>query len=395
MSKKIIAINSGSSSLKFQLFSMPEEKLLIKCLFERIGSGKQLIFSTAYHDTKEKYAIAGNTHADAVTFLMDYLLAKKIIASLDEIVAVGHRVAHGGEVFQSASLITEKELAEIEKLSPLAPLHNPVNLMGIKAFQKVLPNCPQVAVFDTSFHQTMAAKNYIYPIPYKYYQEDGIRRYGFHGTSHAYVAQEGAKFLHEDWHKLKIITCHLGNGASLCGIKNGESVITSMGFTPLAGLMMGTRCGDIDPSILPYLQKRKGLSSEEIDRMINHESGLLGVSMISNDLRDVLEHKAPHANSNLAVDIFTTKVKQTIGSYAAELGGLDLLVFTAGVGENSAKIRQESCAGLEFLGLELDQDKNNKNQTLISSSTSKIPVLVIPTNEELMIVRDTFEILSA
>lgn len=397
MSQKIVAINSGSSSLKFQLFAMPEEELLVKCLFERIGSSEKITFSYDYQGAKEEYLIDGTTHADAVTFLMDFLLSMKIIATLSEIVAVGHRVAHGGEAFPSSSLITKKELAEIEKLSPLAPLHNPVNLMGIKAFQKVLPHCPQVAVFDTSFHQTMAAKNYIYPIPYKYYQEDGIRRYGFHGTSHAYVAQEAAKFLNQDWQNLKIITCHLGNGASLCGIKNGKSVITSMGFTPLAGLMMGTRCGDIDPSILPYLQKNKGLSSDDIERMINHESGLLGVSMISNDLRDVMKKEKPNplGNPDLAVEIFTTKVKQTIGSYAAELGGLDLLVFTAGVGENSADIRQESCAGLEFLGLQLDAHKNNTNQILISSPTSKIPVMVIPTNEELMIVRDTFEILSA
>lgn len=397
MSQKIMAINSGSSSLKFQLFSMPEEELLVKCLFERIGLGQGLTFTYTYQGVKEKTAIAGNTHADAVAYLLEFLLAKEIVADLKEIVAVGHRVAHGGETFQSASLIEEAELQQIEALSPLAPLHNPVNAMGIKAFQKALPHCHQVAVFDTSFHQTMAAKNYIYPIPYKYYEEDGIRRYGFHGTSHAYVAQEAAKHLNKDLADLKIITCHLGNGASLCGIANGESVITSMGFTPLAGLMMGTRCGDIDPSILPFLQKNKGLSSEDIDRMINHESGLLGVSEISSDFRDVMEGDVSQYDGNpeLAVDIFTTKVKQTIGSYAAELGGLDVLIFTAGLGENSYEIRRDSCQGLEFLGLEIDPEKNFTNQLIISTENSKIPVMVVPTNEELMIVRDTFEILGA
>lgn len=389
-----MAINSGSSSLKFQLFQMPEEKLLVKGLFERINSDEDIDFSYTTNQEKKQIQLPLKTHYDAVVYLLDFLISHKMIDLLAEINGVGHRVAHGGEYFQKACLVEEKEVEEIKKLGQLAPLHNPVNLMGIQAFKEKLPTCPQIAVFDTSFHQTMAPKEYIYPIPLKYYQEDHIRKYGFHGTSHQYVGEKAADILGEKFEKLKIITCHLGNGASICGIKEGKSVITSMGFTPLAGLLMGTRCGDIDPSIVTFLQKEKGLSATEIEQVMNEESGLLGISEISNDSRDLIA-AAEKGNSQaiLALDIFTSRVKQTIGAYAAELGGVDAVVFTAGIGENSSYIRKNCCEGLGFIGIELDKKNNEENATVISQSGSNTFVMVIPTNEESMIAQETLQLI--
>lgn len=388
-----MAINSGSSSLKFQLFEMPKEKLIIKGLFERIGSEEGIDFSYSLADKKEKLVVSGTTHEEAVTFLINFLIEETIIESLEEISGVGHRVAHGGEYFKTSSLVEEKQEEQIRELSKLAPLHNPVNLAGIEAFKEALPGCPQVAVFDTSFHQTLPESNYLYPIPLTYYQEEKIRKYGFHGTSHQYVSERAADILSKPLTELNLITCHLGNGASICGIKNGKSHITSMGFTPVAGLMMGTRCGDIDPSVVTYIQSIKGYSAEEMNDVLNNESGLLGVSELSNDFRDVIASAAENNDQSVvALDIFTSKVKQTIGAYAAELGGVDGIIFTAGIGENSSWVREKCCEGLEFLGAKIDSELNETNEEIISTKDSTTPVLVVPTNEELMIAKETMAI---
>lgn len=395
MSQKVIAINAGSSSLKFQLFEMPEETIVIKGLFERIGLDDHIQFSYSTDAGKGKSEVPGRTHDDAVKFLLHFLLEQKIIADLKEIVGVGHRIVHGGEMFKKSSLVGAEELKAIKDLGHLAPLHNPVNAIGIEAFEKDLPGCPQVAVFDTSFHQTMEPANYIYPIPYKYYQEDSIRRYGFHGTSHQFVSQEAAKLMGKPLEDSKIVVCHLGNGASCCGVKNGQSIVTSMGFTPLAGLMMGTRCGDIDPSIIPFLEKEKGMTPDEIATMMNNQSGFLGVSELSSDSRDIEDAaKEGHEKAQLAEAIFTTRVRQTIGAYAAEMGGIDAIVFTAGIGENAPGIREESVKGLEFLGAKLDTAKNSVRGTVeISTDDSAVKIYMIPTNEEVMIARDTFALI--
>ncbi|MGM0165971.1 acetate kinase [Enterococcus sp. AZ135] len=394
MASKIMSINAGSSSLKFQLFEMPEETLLVKGLFERIGLEDEMIFSYSMKDAKVKTSVKGKNHEAAVDFLLQFLLERGVVTSLDELSGVGHRVAHGGEDFKKSSLVNQDALRKIKDLSKLAPLHNPVNVVGIEALQKDLPDCPQVAVFDTSFHQTMEAKNYVYPLPYRFYEEDSVRRYGFHGTSHQFVAAEAADYLKKPLESLKIISCHLGNGASICGIKDGKSVITSMGFTPLAGLMMGTRCGDIDPSIIPFLQNEKNLLASEVDKLMNAESGFKGVTDFSSDTRDIIsEAKKGNERAKLALDMFAGRVKQTIGAYAAELNGVDALIFTAGIGENSSVIREMICEDMTFFGIHIDQSKNQQNAKNISSEDSATQVMVIETNEELMIVRDTFDLI--
>lgn len=394
MASKIMSINAGSSSLKFQVFEMPEETLLVKGLFERIGLEEEMGFSYSLKDAKVKTTIKGKTHEEAIEFLLHFLLERNVLTSLQELAGVGHRVAHGGEDFKKSSLVDRDALQKIKVLGKLAPLHNPVNVVGIEALQKDLPDCPQVAVFDTSFHQTMEAKNYIYPLPYRFYEEDSIRRYGFHGTSHQFVASEAANCLEKPLESLKIISCHLGNGASICGIKDGKSVITSMGFTPLAGLMMGTRCGDIDPSIIPFLQNEKNLSANDMDKLMNAESGFKGITGFSSDTRDIItEAEKGNDRAKLALDMFASRVKQTIGAYAAELDGVDVLIFTAGIGENSSVIREMVCENLTFLGIELDPQMNQKNNRRISTETSKVEVLVVETNEELMIVRDTYHLI--
>ncbi|MEG0285458.1 MAG: acetate kinase [Vagococcus sp.] len=396
MQTKIMAINSGSSSLKFQLFVMPEEDLIVKGLFERIGSAEGISFSYTLAGEKKAFTIEGTTHEEAVAFLIDFLLKEKVIESLEEITGVGHRVAHGGEYFSSSSLVEEKEEEMIRELSKLAPLHNPVNLAGIEAFKQALPEASQVAVFDTSFHQTLPKSQYLYPIPMSYYREDKIRKYGFHGTSHQFVAQEAANIMEKPLEDLKLITCHLGNGASICGIKNGQSQITSMGFTPIAGLMMGTRSGDLDPSVVTFIQEEKGLSASEMNQVLNNESGLLGVSELSNDFRDVIASAEDNVEQSVvALDIFTSKVKQTIGAYAAELGGVDGIIFTAGIGENSAWVREKCCEGLEFLGAKIDKELNKTSEEIISTTDSSTTVLVVPTNEELMIAKETMAIISS
>ncbi len=390
-----MAINSGSSSLKFQLFVMPEEELIVKGLFERIGSKEGIAFSYSLNNEKKAFTIEGTTHQEAVSFLIDFLMKEQLVASLEEITGVGHRVAHGGEYFKASSLVEEKESQMIHDLSKLAPLHNPVNLAGIEAFKAALPGCPQVAVFDTAFHQTLPTSQYLYPIPMKYYREDKIRKYGFHGTSHQFVAQVGANILDKPLEELKLITCHLGNGASICGIKEGKSHMTSMGFTPIAGLMMGTRCGDLDPSVVTYLQEEKGYTAEEMNAILNNESGLLGVSELSNDFRDVIATADKgEEQAIISLEMFTSKVKQTIGAYAAELGGVDGIIFTAGIGENSSWVREKCCEGLCFLGATIDVDSNNQSKEIISTKESTTAILVVPTNEELMIAKETMTIIS-
>lgn len=392
---KILAVNAGSSSLKFQLFVMPAEKLIIKGLFERIGLTKEVVFSCTYDNMQKKQTIQARTHQDCIQFLLHFLVEEQMIATLADIEGIGHRVAHGGEYFKEATVIDAQSQAQIQELSHLAPLHNPANLMGIQAFQIRLPECLQVGVFDTAFHQSMAERNYIYPIPYHFYEKNQIRRYGFHGTSHQYVAQETAKLLNKELSNLAMIVCHIGNGASLCGIKDGQSVITSMGFTPLAGVMMGTRCGEIDPAIVPFLQDAKGYSTKEILQVMNEQSGLLGISGVSSDLRDVVTAaKAGQKQAQLAIEIYATKIRQTIGAYATELGHLDALVFTAGVGENSALIRVKITENLNILGIEIDEVKNQANALFIETPTAKVKVLIVPTNEELMIAQETYRLIT-
>ena len=396
MSKKIFAINAGSSSLKFQLLSMPDESLLVKGIFEKIGL-KEGIFKIEFEGQKEKKLLAIPSHQFAVDYLLNFLLERKLIASLAEIDGVGHRVAHGGESFDDSALIDKQVLSIIEKLSFLAPSHNPVNLVGIRAFQKALPETGQVAVFDTAFHQSLSEAYYLYPLSWDYYHKYGLRKYGFHGTSHKYIAQKVKEIWEgqgEAAEHLKIINCHLGNGASICAIKNGQSVNTSMGFTPLAGLMMGSRSGDIDPMILPFLLEQEKLSAQQLSDVLNKESGLLAISQLSNDLRDVLEAcDRGDEKASLAVNMFVNRIAQTIASYITDLDGLDALVFTAGIGENSALIRSLVVQKLNCLGLSLNQAANEQGQLFIQNSQSQAKILILPTNEELMIAQDTMRLL--
>lgn len=392
MSQKIMAINAGSSSLKFQLFSMPDEQVITKGLIERIGK-QDAIFTIEFAGQKQKETLPVSDHQQAVDHLLKVLLDHKIIRSLDEISGVGHRVAHGGEAFRDSALIDDAALYEIEQLSILAPLHNPVNAIGIRAFLKALPHAKAVAVFDTSFHQTMAPDTYLYPLPYRYYTELGIRRYGFHGTSHKYVSQICAEKMDTPLSELRIISCHLGNGSSICAIQHGRSVNTSMGLTPLAGVMMGTRCGDIDPSIMPFIAQREAKTPDEMNLLINNESGLLGVSGVSNDYRDV-EQAAKNGNpqAQLALRMFANRIRDFIGSYIAHMGGLDALIFTGGIGENSRTARAAICHALDYLGISLDAGKNNSNETFIQQSAAPVSIAVINTNEELMIARDVMRV---
>jgi acetate kinase len=316
---------------------------------------------------------------------------------MDEIKAVGHRVAHGGEKFAHSTLIDDEVMKEIEDISDLAPLHNPANLMGIEVCKELMPETSQVAVFDTAFHQTMPEEAYTYALPYEYYEKYGVRRYGFHGTSHGYVANRAAEMMDEDINDLKIVTCHLGNGASIAAVKNGESIDTSMGFTPLEGLVMGTRCGDIDPAIVPFIMDKEDMTTSEIDSVLNKESGLYGVSGVSSDMRDI-EGAADEGNNQaqVALDIFNYRVKKYIGSYSAAMGGVDAVVFTAGIGENAIETREEILAGLEYMGIKIDKNANDirGKEQIITTSDSTVKAMVIPTNEELVIAKDTKAIVS-
>ena len=397
---KILVINCGSSSLKYQLIDMDTEELMAKGLVERIG----IEGSRIKHETigKEKKTIETpmQDHKRALELVMESLTNEEYgaIKSLDEIDAVGHRVVHGGEDFAKSVVIDEKVLKGIEDNVEIAPLHNPPNIMGIKACQRLLPNVKQVAVFDTAFHQTMPAESYIYALPYEYYEKYKIRRFGFHGTSHKYITNRAAEMLGKDVNEVNLITCHLGNGSSICAVKNGKSIDTSMGFTPLEGLAMGTRCGDLDPAILPFIMEKENLSTDEINTLINKKSGVLGISGVSSDFRDIeAARDEGNKRAKLALDIFEKRVRGYIGSYMTELDHVDAIVFTAGVGENSIEMRESIVNGLKSLGIKIDPERNNVRgeDKLISADDSSIKIFVIPTNEELMIARDTKELVKA
>lgn len=391
---KVLVMNCGSSSLKYQLINMENEELLAKGIAERIG----IEGSFVKHETtgKEKLVVEEpmKDHKAAIKIVLDALVHSEYgaIKSMDEIAAVGHRVVHGGEKFVGSIVIDKEVKATLEECSDIAPLHNPPNLMGIYACEEILPEVPMVAVFDTAFHQTMPAASYMYALPYELYEKHKIRRYGFHGTSHKYVAMRAAEMLGKPLENLKIITCHLGNGASVTAVKNGKSVDTSMGFTPLEGLVMGTRCGDMDPAIISYWMEKEKITIEEVNNIMNKKSGVLGISEVSSDFRDI-EEAADTGNekARLALDVYYQRVKKYIGAYAAEMGGLDAVVFTAGLGENSFIARKAICSGLEFLGIKIDDEKNNVRgeETIITTEDATTKVLLIPTNEELMIARET------
>ena len=392
---KILVINAGSSSLKYQLIDMETEHVLAKGLCERIGLDGHL---------KHTPLVGGKpvfdedlpmpTHSEAIAAVIDKLTSAEygVVASMKEIDAVGHRVVHGGEKFAKSVVITDEVMQAIEECTPLAPLHNPANIIGIKACQELMPGVPMVAVFDTAFHQTMPPVAYTYALPYEYYEKDKVRRYGFHGTSHKYVSQRAADMLGKPIEQLKLISCHLGNGSSVTAIDGGKSVDTSMGFTPLAGLPMGTRSGDIDAGILEYLMNKYGMDITEMLTILNKKSGVMGVSGVSSDFRDLEEaFEQGNERAGLAVDMFNYGVKKLIGAYAAAMGGVDAIIFTAGVGENSASQRMAIASGLEFMGVKMDEDANKVRgeERVISAPDSKVTVLLIPTNEELMIAMDT------
>ena len=388
---KTISINAGSSSLKWQLYSMPEEKVLAKGLIERIGL-KDSISTVKFDGRSERQTLDIADHTQAVKILLDDLKRFEIIQSYDEITGVGHRVVAGGEYFKESALVTDDVLEKIEELSLLAPLHNPANADGIRAFRQLLPDITSVAVFDTSFHTTMPEKAYRYPLPTKYYTENKVRKYGAHGTSHEYVAHEAAKLLGKPIEELKLITCHIGHGASITAVDKGRSVDTSMGFTPLGGVMMGTRTGDIDPAIIPYLMQHTDdfNTPEDISRILNRESGLLGVSEKSSDMRDIHEAmRAGDEKAQLANEIFVDRIQKYIGQYLAVLNGADAIIFTAGIGENSVTIRRMVIEGISWFGCDVDPEKNFFGATGdISTEAAKVRVLVIPTDEELVIARD-------
>ncbi|OFI48715.1 acetate kinase [Floricoccus tropicus] len=388
---KTIAINAGSSSLKWQLYEMPQEEVLAQGLIERVGL-PQSISTVKWGDEKDTQTLDIPNHEEAVKILLDDLIRLGIISSYDEITGVGHRVVAGGEIFKKSTLIDDKVMEEIAELSELAPLHNPANLQGIKAFKHLLPNITSVAVFDTAFHTTMPEKAFRYPMPNKYYTDYSVRKYGAHGTSHQYVSQKAAEILGKDIKDLKIITCHLGNGGSITAVDGGKSVDTSMGFTPLAGIMMGTRSGDIDPSIFPYIiSKDENLeTAQDVVDMLNKQSGLLGISDISSDMRDVEAGiKEGNEKAILAYEMYLDRVEKYIGQYFAVLNGADAVVFTAGVGENAADIRERVATDLSWFGLTIDPVKNVRGfEGVISTDDAKVKVLAIPTDEELVIARD-------
>lgn len=391
---KVIAINAGSSSLKFQLFNMPSEEVLTKGVVERIGF-EDAIFNITLNGEKIKEVTSIPNHAVAVKMLLDKLIELGIIQSFDEIEGIGHRVVHGGEKFSDSVLITDETLKEIEDLSDLAPLHNPANVVGIKAFREVLPNVPAVAVFDTAFHQTMPEQSFLYSLPYEYYEKFGIRKYGFHGTSHKYVTQRAAELLGRPIEQLRLISCHLGNGASIAAVEGGKSIDTSMGFTPLAGVAMGTRSGNIDPALIPYIMQKTGKTAEEVIDILNKKSGMLGLSGFSSDLRDIEEAAAKgDRRAELALEVFAGRIHKYIGSYAARMCGVDAIIFTAGIGENSDVVRAKVLRGLEFMGVYWDPalNKVRGKEAFISYPHSPVKVLVIPTNEEVMIARDVMRL---
>ncbi|MDD3538655.1 MAG: acetate kinase [Atribacterota bacterium] len=396
---KILVINSGSSSIKYRLFDMTDESLLAKGLVERIGIKDSLINHYPAGKDSIKKQIDIPDHRKGIALVIEALLNKQygVIKDISEIAAVGHRVVHGGEKYSGSVLINKEVMDTLNEFIELAPLHNPPNILGIKVCQELLPNIPQVGVFDTAFHQTIPEHAYLYGIPYHYYQKYRIRRYGFHGTSHKYVAQKAAEILGKDLKKLKIITCHLGNGSSITAVQDGKSIDTSLGFGTISGVIMGTRCGDVDPAVIPYLMEKENLNFEEINDILYKKSGFLGLSEgISSDKRD-LEEKAEQGDrkAQRTLNVLHYGIKKYIGAYVAAMNGLDALVFTAGIGENSPRLRKEVCRDLSYFGIKIDDNKNDKlkgERAIISTDDSKVAVLVIPTNEELVIARDTAEI---
>ncbi|SFR79061.1 acetate/propionate family kinase [[Clostridium] aminophilum] len=389
----ILVINCGSSSLKYQLINSDSEEVLAKGLCERIGIDGVLTYQPAGGE-KEKSEIAMPTHNEAISAVLAALTGEKtgVVKSLAEINAVGHRVVHGGEKFTASCLIDDAAMKAIEECNDLAPLHNPANLIGIRTCQKLMPGVPNVAVFDTAFHQTMPEVAYTYGLPHEYYEKYQVRRYGFHGTSHRFVSAEAAKMLGKKPEDLKIIVCHLGNGASICAVDHGKSVDTSMGLTPLEGFVMGTRSGDIDPAIIEFVGKKEGLDLEGMNNVLNKKSGMLGISGVSSDGRDLGDAAAKgNKRAQLALDVFDYRVIKYIGAYAAAMNGVDAIAFTAGIGENNIEMRENVCAHLTYLGAELDKEKNNVRgeERIISTDASKVKLLLVPTNEELAIARDT------
>ena len=389
----VLVINCGSSSLKFQLINSDTEAVLAKGLCERIGIDGRLTYQPAGGE-KSVEDKAMPTHTEAIQFVIDALTdaERGVVASLSEIGAVGHRVVHGGEKFASSAVITEEMIKAVEECNDLAPLHNPANLIGIRACQELMPNVPMVGVLDTAFHQTMPEKAYMYGLPYEYYENYKVRRYGFHGTSHSFVSKRVAEILDRPYDATKTIVCHLGNGASICAVENGKSVDTSMGLTPLEGLVMGTRSGDIDPAILEFLAKKEDMDITALMNMLNKKSGVQGLSGISSDFRDLAAGaKEGNKQAQIAIDVFAYRVAKYVGSYVAAMNGVDAIAFTAGIGENDGSIREKICSYLGYLGIEIDKEANGKRgeEIVISTPDSKVKVLVVPTNEELAIARET------
>ena len=396
----VLVINCGSSSLKYQVLNMKNEELLCKGLVERIGMEGSVITHEKIGMDKVKNVVPMENHQDAIKNVLDAVQHPEhgVVKSMDEIGAVGHRVVHAGEKFAYSVYIDDAVIGALEECVELAPLHNTPNLQGIAACQALMPDTPMVGVFDTAFHQTMPPESYLYAIPYEYYEKHGIRRYGFHGTSHKYVAERAADMMGVDMHDLKLITCHLGNGASVSAIKHGRCVDTSMGFTPLEGLVMGTRSGDIDPAIVTYIRQKENLPQGKANEILNKKSGVLGISGVSSDFRDLEEAvKQGNERAALALKIFAQKVKGYIGSYIAEMNGVDAIIFTAGVGENDIAMREMICQNMGNLGIKMDVLKNNVRgkETDFAKDDSKVRLLLIPTNEELMIARDTYQIAKA
>ena len=391
---KVLVVNCGSSSLKYQLMDMTDESVLAKGLVERIGIEGSVLVHQPEGQDKVKLEGSIPSHVEAIQMVLNALIDPNhgVIGSLTEIAAAGHRVAHGAEKFSDSVLITEDVMRGIKECVELAPLHNPANIAGIEACAKLMPGLPQTAVFDTAFHSTIPKHAFLYGLPYEAYEKYHVRRYGFYGTSHKFVAQQAAVMMGKHMSDLRIISCHLGNGASLCAVKYGKSIENSMGFTPLEGLVMGTRCGDIDPAIITYLMRKENMTSAEMEDYLNKKSGVLGISGVSSDFRDVEEAAvAGNERAQLALDVFVHKVRSYIGSYTAAMGGVDAIIFTAGLGENSAMMRDKICNGLEYLGTRIDLERNKiRGQAKeVSVEGSKVKIFVIPTNEEVMIARDT------
>lgn len=397
---KVLVINCGSSSLKYQLINMENEEVLAQGLVERIGINGSIL--TQKISGKDKYVVEEKmvNHEDAIKHVLDALIDEEhgIIKDMSEIDAVGHRVVHGGEKYSQSVLVNNEVMNYLEECVKLAPLHNRPNIIGIEACKKLMANTPMAVVFDTAFHGTMPKEAYMYALPYEMYEKHGIRKYGFHGTSHKYVSNKVAEAMGKDIKDLKIITCHLGNGGSLTAVKNGKAIDTTMGFTPLDGIVMGTRSGSIDPAVVIYLIQELGYSVEEVNDILNKKSGILGVSGVSSDFRDIRSaaYEENNERAKLALDLYHYKVRCQIGAYAAAMGGVDVIVFTAGVGENAIETREGCVEGLEFFGVEIDKDKNNVRGELkeVSKDASKVKIYVVPTNEELMIAKETVELLN-